>query len=157
LLTRTISPPGLIEVYPHPALVLLANAPERLRYKVSKVRSYWPHSTTAERRTLLFQEWARIITLLEAKIRGVANALPMPPDAYGTNLKSYEDMVDAIVCAWVAVCALEGRARRLVTNIPQSGYPAAELLTRAGKRGMGPLSIPSSINLRFWVQFPRFR
>jgi hypothetical protein len=33
----TISPLGLIEVYPHPALLQLSNAPEHLPYKVSKV------------------------------------------------------------------------------------------------------------------------
>src|SRR5208283_1876555 len=76
LQTAWISTPGLIEVYPHPALVQLANAPKRLPYKASKVRSYWPSSDAAERRTLLLQEWARIITLLETKIIGVAKALP---------------------------------------------------------------------------------
>jgi len=89
----------------------LGNAPERLRYKVSKVCSYWPNTTMAERRTLLFEEWARIVALLDARIRGIANALPMPLDARGTTLKAYEDMLDAIVCAWVAICALEGHAK----------------------------------------------
>jgi predicted RNase H-like nuclease len=28
----------------------------------------------------------------------------------GIELKAYEDALDAIVCAWVAICALEGRA-----------------------------------------------
>jgi predicted RNase H-like nuclease len=111
LQTDTISPPGMIEVYPHPALVELATAPQRLPYKVSKVRSYWPDATMAERRTLLFQEWDRITALLEAKIRGVTKALPIPLDPRGRNLKSYEDMLDAVVCAWVAICTLEGHAK----------------------------------------------
>jgi predicted RNase H-like nuclease len=42
LLTNTIAQSGVIEVYPHPALVELAGASERLPYKASKVRSYWP-------------------------------------------------------------------------------------------------------------------
>ncbi len=111
LQTESISTPGLIEVYPHPALVELARAPERLRYKVSKVRSYWPRSDAAERRKFLLQEWAGIITLLETQIMGVTNALPsLPPDARGDELKAFEDMLDAVVCAWVAICALEARA-----------------------------------------------
>ena len=42
LCTDTIASPGLIEVYPHPALVELAGAAKRLPYKASSVRSYWP-------------------------------------------------------------------------------------------------------------------
>ena len=41
-MTRAIEPPGLIEVYPHPALLELSGAPTRLTYKAAKVRSYWP-------------------------------------------------------------------------------------------------------------------
>ncbi len=112
LQTVTISTPGLIEVYPHPAIVELANASERLRYKVSKVRNYWPTSTTVERRTFLFQEWARIIALLETRIVGVESALPkLLADTNGNELKAYEDKLDAVVCAWVAICALEGQAK----------------------------------------------
>jgi predicted RNase H-like nuclease len=111
LQTDSISTPGLIEVYPHPALVQLANASERLPYKVSKVRSYWPTSAPVERRALLIREWARIVALLEAKIAGVAVALaPLHPDARGWQFKTFEDKLDAVVCAWVAICALEGRA-----------------------------------------------
>lgn len=111
LQTTSISSPGLIEVYPHPALVQLSFASERLPYKVSKASRYWPKSTTAERRILLLQEWARIVELLDAEIEGVAGALP-PPDngSRGSELKSYEDMLDAVVCCWVGICALEGRA-----------------------------------------------
>jgi predicted RNase H-like nuclease len=47
LLTNTIAQSGVIEVYPHPALVELAGASERLPYKASKVRSYALFSGTA--------------------------------------------------------------------------------------------------------------
>jgi len=111
LQTSSISTPGVIEVYPHPALVQLADAPERLRYKVSKVRSYWPRSDATARRKFLLQEWAGIIALLETQIMGVTDALPsLPADARGHELKAFEDMLDAVVCAWVAICALEARA-----------------------------------------------
>lgn len=51
LLTSTpVRPPGLVEVYPHPALVEFARAPMRLKYKVGKGRTYWPSHTPTERR-----------------------------------------------------------------------------------------------------------
>ena len=57
LLTNMRAPVGLIEVYPHPALVELAGASIRLPSKASKVRSYWP--TPTERRVLLYRHGMR--------------------------------------------------------------------------------------------------
>jgi predicted RNase H-like nuclease len=112
LQTGSISPRGLIEVYPHPALVELDRASERLPYKVSRVRQYWPSSSAEQRRSLLLREWARIFRLLEERIEGVSQHLPPISEKPSLQeLKSYEDMLDAVVCAWVAICALEGRAR----------------------------------------------
>jgi len=49
---------------------------------------------------------------LDLKIAGVANTLPTPdPDTSAVGLKAFEDVLDAIVCAWVGACALEGCAR----------------------------------------------
>jgi predicted RNase H-like nuclease len=102
---------GLVEVYPHPALVELAQASERLRYKVSKRAAYWPQLTPVQRRSALLQEWARIVDLLDERIKGVKDAMgALEPDAAGHRLKAYEDVLDAIVCAWVGVCVLEGNA-----------------------------------------------
>jgi predicted RNase H-like nuclease len=112
LLTNSISPPGLIEAYPHPALVELAHAEERLRYKVSKIGRYWPDCTVAERKVFLFKEWARIVLWLDAEIAGISKALPpLLPAVPGIQLKAYEDMLDATICAWIGICALEGRAK----------------------------------------------
>ncbi|MGO8975610.1 MAG: DUF429 domain-containing protein, partial [Steroidobacteraceae bacterium] len=111
LLTNTIAPRGVIEVYPHPALVELASASERLPYKASKVRSYWPSAAPPERRARLYQQWSKIVALLEKEIAGVGAALPrLDLDAVGLEVKAYEDALDAVICAWVAVRALEGRA-----------------------------------------------
>lgn len=111
LLTTAVEPVGLIEVYPHPALVELAGATERLPYKVSKVRRYWPLETAPERRRRLIQQWSEIVALLEGEIAGVKAALPvLDVNAAGYQLKAYEDALDAVICAWVAVCVLEGRA-----------------------------------------------
>jgi predicted RNase H-like nuclease len=106
LLTSAAALPGTIEVYPHPALVELAGASMRL------VRSYWPWARPSGRRLRLYKIWSEIIKLLDEKIGGVASALPAPDLSAGTvELKAYEDSLDAIVCAWVAICALEGKAR----------------------------------------------
>lgn len=111
LLTEKTAPPGLIEVYPHPALVELTEASERLPYKASRVRTYWPNATSIERRGNLYRQWAAILALLERQIEGVTKALPpLAVDVTGSQLKAYEDQLDAVVCAWVAVCCLEGRA-----------------------------------------------
>jgi predicted RNase H-like nuclease len=44
------------------------------------------------------------------RIDGVASALPSPTTrASITQMKGHEDMLDAVVCAWVGICAIEGR------------------------------------------------
>jgi predicted RNase H-like nuclease len=112
LQTIAISAPGLIEVYPHPALVELAHAPERLQYKAGKVRNYWPALRPKELRAKLYCQWSKIVALLENEISGVAAALPeLELGASGAKVKAYEDELDAVVCAWVAICALQCRAK----------------------------------------------
>ena len=75
LATQAVTTPALIEVYPHPALVELANADKRLPYKVQRVRSYWPDLTGDERRRALLKVWDGIVTLLDAKIAGTREHL----------------------------------------------------------------------------------
>jgi predicted RNase H-like nuclease len=111
LQTTSIASPGLIEVYPHPALVELFSANERLPYKFAKTRSYWPNLIIAERRGSLCSQWRQIVERLDLEIAGVADALVEPSaEASGIVLKAYEDMIDAVICAWVAICALDGKA-----------------------------------------------
>ncbi|MFG1394693.1 DUF429 domain-containing protein [Xanthobacter agilis] len=110
--TLSARPPCVIEVYPHPALLTLTGAPERVPYKVGKIRSYWPDVSAAERRSRLMVVWSRIVGALDARIEGVARAMPLPDAGQrGAELKAYEDRLDAVVCAWVGIEVLEGRAR----------------------------------------------
>jgi predicted RNase H-like nuclease len=131
LLTTAISSPGLIEVYPHPALVELTSASERLPYKAAKARNYWPALCPEERRVRLYKEWNAIVTRLGSEIRGVAAELPaLELGASRAELKAYEDALDAIVCAWVAICALSDQARPFGDNqsaiwIPKPGATVA--------------------------------
>lgn len=103
---------GLIEVYPHPALVELTGARRRLPYKAGKTKSYWPDLPILDRKHKLLGVWAMIVAALDRRIEGVAEALIAPDlKASGVTMKAYEDRLDAIVCALVGVSALEGRAR----------------------------------------------
>jgi predicted RNase H-like nuclease len=102
---------GLIEVYPHPALIEFLGAARRLEYKASKALKYWPQLSPMERRTELLSVWRSIVEALDKRIAGVETALPPPaPGHKGWRLKAYEDKLDAVVCAAVAIACLEGRA-----------------------------------------------
>ena len=103
---------GLVEVYPHPALVELTRESRRLPYKAGKTKAYWPRLPILERKRKLLGVWATILAALERRIEGVAEALPAPDlEASGIVMKAYEDRLDAVVCALVGVNVLEGRAR----------------------------------------------
>uniref|UniRef100_UPI003019E4F7 DUF429 domain-containing protein n=1 Tax=Bosea sp. MMO-172 TaxID=3127885 RepID=UPI003019E4F7 len=53
----------------------------------------------------------RLTALLDREIAGVADALPVPePAAAGVVLKAFEDMLDAVVCAWVGTRVVAGAA-----------------------------------------------
>ena len=112
LMTSSLAMRGVIEIYPHPALVELAGSDTRLPYKVARIRHYWPRATPSERRQRVFLEWRKIIDLLEREISGVRAALTLPGiEASGVELKAFEDALDAVISAWVGICALEGRAK----------------------------------------------
>jgi len=115
LATATTSPgttPALIEVYPHPALLVLMDAPYRVKYKVAKAGRYWPTVPPQERRRKLVQTWYEIRQALGETISGVELPLPTPDEAEHlrtTGLKRYEDALDALICAWVGVRYLDRR------------------------------------------------
>lgn len=112
LLTSGKADRSLIEAYPHPALIELAAAEKRLPYKHSKARKYWPEDSPERRRRNLFEVWAQILGLLDAEIEGVATALLMPRSTCrGHEMKAFEDSLDAVICAWVGTCVLDGRAK----------------------------------------------
>jgi predicted RNase H-like nuclease len=103
--------PGLIEVYPHPALVELTGAASRLPYKAGKTKGYWPDLDPRGRRERLFAQWLAIVEALDAEIAGVQSAFPeIAEGASGFALKAHEDKLDAVVCAWVGARVLRGRA-----------------------------------------------
>ena len=59
----------------------------------------------------MLRQWDEIATLLDGEIAGVrAHLQTLETSARNAELKAYEDTLDAVICAWVAICALEGRA-----------------------------------------------
>ena len=110
--TEGVRTPGLMEVYPHTALLALTGERVRLTYKASKTTTYWPETALDERRIRLRDVWRGIVAALDDQIAGVAEALPPPsPEIKGRALKAYEDQLDAVVCAYVAIAALRGEVR----------------------------------------------
>lgn len=103
--------PTLIEVYPHVALLGLMQCEHRLPYKVGKALKYWPSASVTERRRRLLREWKLVLEHLDEVIGDIRLPLPkMPEEASLASLKRYEDALDALVCAWVGIQYLEGRA-----------------------------------------------
>lgn len=104
--------PALVEVYPHTALLALLGADYRVPYKIARARNYrnLRDLSAAERRTRILAEWTRIFEALAGTIHGIE--LPLPSNAKSNSaLKRYEDVLDALICAWVGIEYLAGRAR----------------------------------------------
>jgi predicted RNase H-like nuclease len=103
---------GLIEVYPHAALIEFLEAGYRLEYKGGKIAAYWRNDSPDARHQKLREVWARIVEALETRMQGVRAALPPPaPEIRGWRLKAYEDKLDAVVCAAVAIACMNGKAK----------------------------------------------
>jgi predicted RNase H-like nuclease len=108
-------PRWLAEVYPHPALLRLMKADERVRYKVNKTGVYWREEKDPKRRLLLVKEILRsIVAALDDVVGGSRQSLTGQFDierAEGFSaLKPLEDTIDAIVSAWVGSTILENVA-----------------------------------------------
>ena len=103
----------MIEVYPHPAIVTLLDLDRRLPYKVDRRGRFWKGEslTPLQKKERLIEAFHRIQRGLAGKIDCLPDFLPSVPytDTFN-SLKRYEDTIDALVCAWVGACYLEGRA-----------------------------------------------
>ena len=112
LRTSGIFERGLVECYPHPALIEYLQADERLPYKVSRISKYWKKETSTQRKENLVCVWKKIIYFLDKKIAGVKAAMPIQISDFrtGTDWKAFEDKLDAIICAAVGISILERNA-----------------------------------------------
>jgi predicted RNase H-like nuclease len=101
----------LIEAYPHPALLALTGAEQRLPYKAGKTGSYWKHEQKSERLSRLGEQWRGIRKALEGEFPDLD--LPWPdfsPSGSFAAIKPYEDTLDALITAWVGLKFLRGEA-----------------------------------------------
>ena len=127
LVTTTDQQPerALIEVYPHVAVLELCQAAYRVPYKLSRVRRYWPRATACERRDNLRKEWAKVIGCLQERID-----FDLEIDCSGRQMrfwKAWEDVIDAIVCCWVGLEWLGGRARPYGDEISAIWVPERDI------------------------------
>ena len=109
--TPKCSTPHLIEVYPHPALLSLLKCGRRVPYKVSKSIRYWRDLDISRRIEALLRKFQKIYSALSRILGKLPFVLP-PPDniLYLSHLKPYEDVLDSLICAWVGIEYLNGRA-----------------------------------------------
>lgn len=99
----------LLEVYPHPALLVLLQRQYRIPYKVGKSHNYWPNLTINERISALLQEFRTINKALTGILGPTGIILPESDNVHTlAALKPYEDALDALISAWVGVCYTEG-------------------------------------------------
>jgi len=122
-----VATPALLEVYPHTALLELTGASYRVEYKASKTRTYWPEETLEARQRLLAKVWGKVLSKLDAHLE---TGLTLPGQRPFARLKRYEDALDALICAWVGIEYLAGRARAFGDADSAIWTPVA--LTRVG-------------------------
>jgi predicted RNase H-like nuclease len=126
---------SLAEVYPHPALLRLMGVPERFPYKVGKTGRYWKTASAEARLAKVKDSLESIVERLEDRIGGVAGRIgaEIANGQSFSALKPVEDMIDAIVSAWVGIAILEGDASPIgdevsaiwVPNDPPPASPGA--------------------------------
>jgi predicted RNase H-like nuclease len=124
--------PGVMEVYPHVALLALLQRHYRLPYKVSRSLQYAKGEALSrqERIRRLLVEFRRIDAALQRQIDGMA--LPLPDAEQVTALaalKPWEDCLDALICAWVGIEHLRGRTRGLGDSSAAIWCPDAAFCT----------------------------
>jgi predicted RNase H-like nuclease len=104
---------AFFETYPHPAIIELLGLDERLKYKVSKRKKYWPDLDSRASWIAIARELDRLRANLDKCISGVAKWMPPAKSLISqgrlSKMKGYEDAMDAIVCAWIACEFLAGR------------------------------------------------
>ena len=109
--TPKCSTPCLIEVYPHPALLSLLKRDRRVPYKVTKSNRYWRDLDVCGRINTLLQAFQEIYFQLSGVLGALPFDLPQPNQVRRLNfLKPYEDALDSLICAWVGIEYLNGRA-----------------------------------------------
>ena len=98
------------------ALLALLNRDYRVPYKVSRSAQYWKaeRPPIAERLRRLLAEFTAINQALSQCISAIPLTMPQPHEVTTlSSLKPVEDMLDALICAWIGIEHLEGRTTGL--------------------------------------------
>jgi predicted RNase H-like nuclease len=77
--THRLNSGGVLEVYPHVALLALLGLNYRFEYKVNRSTRYWPDQPIRQRIEQLLTNFQRLHTALQQQIGGIH--LPLPPPA----------------------------------------------------------------------------
>jgi len=102
----------VVEVFPHPAMIALFGLRRTLKYKAR------PNRTLAERLAAWreYQVHVRALTDADPPLRGHEEFVTRDVAALrGKRLKDYEDQVDALLCAYIALYAFRWGAARCRT------------------------------------------
>ena len=84
----------------------------RVPYKVSRSGQYWKskHPSRHQRIEWLLKEFHTIKAGLDQHINGIPDFIPKPSEVTTlASLKSVEDRLDGLICAWIGIEHLEWR------------------------------------------------
>jgi predicted RNase H-like nuclease len=126
---RTRATPSLIEVFPLAALVQLMHLPKRPEYKVTKTSRYWPNLPITKRMTRLLDRWRDIEHALRIEVGDLGFVRPSVSNSLA-SLKPYEDALDAVICALVGACFVDGAAEPFGDDEAAIWVPNASLEAR---------------------------
>ncbi|MBS0374942.1 MAG: DUF429 domain-containing protein [Proteobacteria bacterium] len=117
---------GLLEIYPHVALLELLGRAYRFPYKVSRSAQYWPGTSTTDRVRRLLAQYRTIQRALAERLGAIPVPLPRATASLTlATLKRYEDALDGILAAWVGALYLEGLAAALGDDVSATWVPRA--------------------------------
>jgi predicted RNase H-like nuclease len=127
---------AIVEVYPHPALLRLMQTARRVPYKVGKTGSYWPGRPYAERVAMVRAQLWRVATHLDKLVTGTLSTIAGLVNRRWTlsGLKPAEDVLDAVISAWVGIVALAGTAEAFGDDASAIWVPAPQQVDGAGCR-----------------------
>ncbi|MEM8529606.1 MAG: DUF429 domain-containing protein [Chloroflexota bacterium] len=110
----------IIEVFPHPAMIALFDLERTLKYKAR------PKRTQAERLAewQRYQQHLRALATADPPLAGHEQLLQQAvADLRGQRLKAYEDQIDALFCAYIALYAFRwGHTRCQTFGTLEEGY-----------------------------------
>jgi predicted RNase H-like nuclease len=119
--------PHALEVYPHPALLRLLDAPYRVPYKVSRSSKFWKGESVQARVGHLLSAFREIEAGLHRELGVIPVELPEASRVKTlASLKRFEDALDSLICAWIGMRFLEGEADAFGDATAAIWVPAAQ-------------------------------